>query len=455
MLAEIRAWPGWRRPGIGAVGVFLATFLIYSATISPAIVNTDVAANSLAAWRLAHTGQPWMEGLDLHEDGKVMHYGEGRDGHMVTTRTPGQIWAAAPFYVGSTEKQEDLTYARSGLAAAFLTAGAVALMFSGLLRQTGRWRLALGGTAVFAFATPVWSVSANALWTHPVTLLGICGAVWALPRQRWWWAGIWFGVAMTGRLHVALIAAVVGLALAWYRRSPRIAFRIGIPTTISLGVLAAWSRYVFGSWDPRGAYANHAIESMVPSVSKAGGGFMSNLAGFLISPDRGVFVWTPLLLLLLPAVVRGWRSAPDWTRWLAVGGIVYGAAQVGLNVFHGGDAFFGYRLALEPLAAVAPLYVCCAGRAGSWARAVAPAVIGVQAGAFFLGAVVDWLFLPEAFVWSDNALWRGLIQFPGLVPFFIAVAVAAGVVAHRMTADTAPMKMASRDAEVVPSQRLS
>ena len=187
MLAEICAWPGWRRPGISAVGAFVVTFLICAATISPAIVNTDVAANSLAAWRLAHTGQPVVDGRSRpDETGKVMHYGEGRDGHMVTTRTPGQIWAAAPFYLGSTTKQHDLTFARSGLAAAFMTAGAVALLFSALLRQTSRWRLALGGAAVFAFATPVWSASANALWTHPVTLVGIGGAVGALPRERWW-----------------------------------------------------------------------------------------------------------------------------------------------------------------------------------------------------------------------------------------------------------------------------
>ena len=432
MFKGILAWQGWRRPAIATLGVFLSTFLVYAATMSPAIVNTDVAANSLAAWRLAHTGQPWMDGLDLHEDGKVIHYGEGRAGHMVTTRTPGQIWAAAPFYVGSTTDQDDLTFARSGLAAAFLTAGAVALMFSGLLRQTGRWQLALGGTAVFAFATPVWSVSANALWTHPVTLLGICGAVWALPRERWWWTGIWFGVAMTGRVHVALIAAVVGLALAWTRRSPTIAVRIGIPTTISLAVLAAWSRYVFGSWDPRGAYAGHEIGSMVPAVSQGGPGYLENLAGFLVSPDRGLFVWTPLLLVLMPAVFRGWSSASDWTRWLAVGGLTYGLAQVGLNVFHGGDAFYGYRLALEPLAAITPLFVVCAGHAGPFARRWAPVVIGIQSGAFFLGAVLDWFFLPEAFVWSDNALWRGLVTYPSFVPIFVLVAVCAGVGARRL-----------------------
>ena len=77
------------------------------------------------------------------------------------------------------------SFHRGGIAAAVLTAAAVALMFLGLGRAGASRPLALGATAVFGLASPVWSVSANALWTHPVTLLGICGAVWALPRDRW------------------------------------------------------------------------------------------------------------------------------------------------------------------------------------------------------------------------------------------------------------------------------
>lgn len=316
-----------------------------------------------------------------------------------------------------------------------LTAGAVALLFLGLGGIVSM-RLALCGAAVFAFTTPVWSVSANALWTHPVTLLGLGGAVWALSRERWWLVGAWLGVAMTGRLHVAIIAAVVGLGLAWSRRVPGIAVRVAVPTALSLGGLSLWSYYVFGSWDPRGAYAWHTLTGIVPGASE---GYLANVAGFLLSPDRGLFVWTPLLLLLLPAVIRGWNASPDWSRWLAVGGVGYSIAQVGTNAFHGGDAFYGYRLALELLLSVTPLYVFCATKAGKTAQRLAPLVIGLQGSAIMIGATVETIVIPEARVWQDNALAWSMRTAPlGVVPLFVVTALVIAVGVRHVIAGAKP-----------------
>lgn len=414
--------------GVLAGAVFVVCLLVYVPTVTTSYVNTDAGANSLAAWRFAHTGTPWMDGLDLREPGDVPHFARGRDGHMVTTRTPGQIWAASPFYLGSSADQRDWSHHRGGVAAAAMTAAAMALLFLGLVRAGAGRGWSLGGTAVVAFTTPVWSVSANALWTHPVTLLGICGAVWASSRERWWLTGVFLAAGMTGRMHVALIAAVLGLGLAWSRRSPGIAVRIAVPTLISLGLLSVWSRFVFGASDPRGAYANHPVSDMVPAAGGAWG-YLVDLAGFLVAPDRGLLVWTPVLLVLLPAVARGWRTAPDWTRWLAVGGVAYSLAQVGLNVFHGGDVIYGYRLALELLVAVTPLCVTCAHLVGSTARALLPPLVGLQAGAFFLGSVLENISLPQTVVWQDNALWRAVTAHPtslGLVFGIVALATALG-----------------------------
>lgn len=421
-----------RETGIAAA-IFVVTAICYGMTVSTTIVNTDAAANSLTAWRIAHTGQPWMDGLDLNESGVVPHYGVGRDGHIVTTRTPGQIWVAVPFYVGSGIEQSDASYARGGLVACLLTAACVSFMFVGIYRLRVNLLVALGATAVFAFATPVWSTSANALWTHPLTLFGIGGAVLALTRERWWLVGFFLGVGMTARLHIAIIAAVIGLGFAWSRKSPTIAVRVAVPTLASLGLLSAWSYYVFGSWDPRGAYSGHELGSVVPAVSDGTSGFLENLAGFLVSPDRGMLVWTPLLGLLLPAVVRGWARSPEWTRWLATGGVFYGVAQVGLNVFHGGDGFFGYRLGLEVLASVTPLFVSCAGEAGRLARTLAPVIIGIQAGAFFLGALEEWMPIDQDQVWRDNTLIHALREHPSeIAPIFAVVAVAWALAAQLM-----------------------
>lgn len=416
------------------VGVLLyvAVFLPYAATISTDVVNTDVAANSLTAWHIAHTGQPWMDGLDLTETGEVSHYGVGRDGHDVTTRTPGQIWAAVPFYLGSTPHQDELTsFTRSGLAAAALTSGAIVLMWVAIGNVTANARLRWGAIGLLAFATPMWSVSGNALWTHPVTVLGISAATLAAARERWWLVGGGLALAMTARIHVAIIAALVGLGVAYAERKPRIAVEVAVPTLICVGLLSLWGQYVFGSWDPRGAYSNHEMSSLVPGVSQ-GPGYLENLAGFLASPDKGLFVWTPLLLLLLPSVVRGFRAAPSWTTWFAVGGVAFGLAQVGVNVFHGGDAFYGYRLGLETLVAVFPLYVASSRFAGSWARALAPVIIGLQVAAFILGSVFEWtnLIVIDDEAWTRNSLMASFSEVPALIPAFAIIALAVAALAR-------------------------
>lgn len=422
------------RPPQWLLGILLyvAIFVPYAATVSSDVVNTDVAANSLTAWQIAHTGKPWMDGLDLTEKGEVSHYGVGRDGHDVTTRTPGQIWAAVPFYLGSTPRQEELTsFTRSGLAAAALTAGAVVLMWRAIGQVNASPPTRWGATGLLAFATPMWSVSGNALWTHPVTVLGISAAALAAARERWWLVGGGFALAMTARIHVAIIAALVGLGVAYVKRRWRIVVEVAAPTLLCIGLLSLWSQYVFGSWDPRGAYSNHDMSSLVPGVSQ-GPGYLENLAGFLISPEKGLIVWTPLLVLLLPSVFRGFRAAPPWTRWFAIGGVAFGLAQVGVNVFHGGDAFYGYRLGLETLVSVFPLYVACARFAGGWAQTLAPIVIGVQLAAFVLGSAFEWtnFIVLDDEAWTRNSLIASFFEVPVLIPAFAITAIAAAMLAR-------------------------
>lgn len=434
--------------------VFLVALAAYVPSISRNVVNTDIAANSLTAWHIAHTGKPWMDGLNLHEAGVVSHYGVGVDGHAVTTRTPGQILAAVPFFIGSQDTQAGLGFFRSGLAASVMTAAAVALLFQALRGELHDLS-ALGATAVVAFTTPMWTVSANGLWTHPLTVLSLAGAAFALRHERWWLAGIWLGIGMWARLHIALIAAVIGLGLSWTRKSQRPAIGIAVPTLLALVGLSLWDHFVFGTWDPRGAYSGHTYVSMVPGLRQGALGQLQNVAGYLVSPDRGFFVWTPLALLLLPAVVRGWRDAPAWSRWLAIGGILYSVAQLGLNGFGGGDGFHGYRLALEPLVCVAPVYAFTAREAGRWARVLAPWVIGLQAGMASLGAFFDATryYVLEDNVWRDNSVLLILREQPAVAGtmfslFGVLAALLARLCQRRLTPVGSAMGTAGPSSEV-------
>jgi alpha-1,2-mannosyltransferase len=386
------------------LAVWCTAFSVYALTISHVGVNTDALANSLSAWRIATTGQPWMDGLDLQEAGKVTHFVEGRDGHIVTTATPGPKIGAAPFYLGSSGEQGSHTYLPGSLAAALWTSVAMALLYACLAGVVSR-RRAIAATAVAAFATPVWSVSANALWTHPIDVLGLSLAALALRKDRLWLAGVGFAVGELARPHVAVIAAVVGVLLAWRTRNLRPLLRIGLMAAGGMLVLAAWSRYNSGVWNPLGGY------DAAPSIDYAdSAGASLGALGFFFSPARGLFLWTPLLLVLLLPTWRGWSAAPAWTRALALGGIAYTALQIYSNPY-GGDGFWGYRHGLELIVCLAPLLTVASQRMTSRANGFLSIAVGLQFALIALGSIFDRLiYLGPAYgqEWAYHPLWAAL-----------------------------------------------
>lgn len=404
-------------------------------TASDYSANWDAYASSLSAWRIATTGKPWMEGVDFADlsgikDGSV--WTSEINGHLVTTRMFGPILAAVPFYwVKAYPDEASFSIFRGGIAAAVMIAAAVVFLFQSVRRRVGDVK-ALAGAAVFGFTTPAWSVGANALWTHPMTMFGLAGAALAASRDRWWLAGLSLGVGMWARPHVAVVAAVMGLGMSWSRRKPDIAVALGVPTTLSLVLLGAWNKYVFDSWNPLGSYASHRISSSVPDSGRPINQ-LENVAGFLLSPDRGLFVWTPLLLLLLPAVCRSWRTLPHWSRWLVWGGLAYTAVQLGQNYYGGADYFYGYRYALELLVCVTPVYILSLDAAGAWARRIAPVVVALQFAMIAPGAVFETFYLSATDVWRDNSYWYALRHVPMLFGPFTLICLLVGVYAsHRL-----------------------
>ncbi|HET7690233.1 MAG TPA: hypothetical protein VFK41_07640 [Nocardioidaceae bacterium] len=428
----LRQLPPWALPWL----VFVIACLVYIPTSGGFARNTDTAANSLAAWKIATTGQPWMDGVDERHwnDINFDYLVVGRDGHEVVGRTPGQILAGVPFYVFSSEDQAEFSYRPGDAAAAVMTAGALALLFAGLRRQLGDVGAAVT-VGVFGLATPVWTVAAHSLWTHSVTVLAICAAIWSLTRSSWLGTGVALGVGMLARPHLAFIAATIGLGLAWKRRSPKIAVLVGVPCVASLGALAALNRYVYGRWSIQGSYAQSPAD-VVPGSNEYGGNgalaYFENMAGFLVSLDRGLFLWSPFLVLLIFAVLREWKGLPDWSRWLAVSGLVYAVVQVALNEFHGSSAFYGYRLALELLVCGAPALAFSASALGRRARRATLGLLAVQFGAFATAALypikLDVLVTKQE-AWDNNVLARMFDRYPGptALLFVTSTLIALGV----------------------------
>jgi hypothetical protein len=420
--------PSSARAWLGPTVLFAALFCMYALTINHSQLSLDVFGTNWTSWHLAGTGRPWIDGTPIPE----LHHGPtrvlivtGQNGHTTFGRFPGAVVAALPAYL--IAHSTTMTTVPGGLTAAALTAAAVVLMFLALRRHLPA-PVAWVSTLAFGLATPMWSVAADGLWPHTITLLGISGMAWASTNRRWWWVGIFGGITLWGRLHAALIPAVLGLLLGWQRRDRGIVVRIGLASGAFLVGYCAWVRLVYGTWNPAGAYG-----TTTTSIVDGGQQYWVNPVnqlGMWVAPDRGILVWTPIVVLLVPALVRSWRQLPDWSRSLLISGLVYTLIETELNTFTGGDVFYGYRYGLEFLGCATPALALSAPRMGAVARWLAGPVLAVELLATALGAVADDQWLLEASVWHDNAF-AHIVNGAGaggwiLVALFAALGAVAG-----------------------------
>ena len=209
---------------------------------------------------------------------------------------------AGPVFLGAGDSWLVLNVLSKLAASLFaaLSVAAVYLAAGELARRQGTGEgSALAAAAVYAVATPTWAVSSQGLWGHAPAQLGLAVALWTLLRHetgRWGAAvaGLAAGVMVASRPSTGLVAAILAVFAALSRE------RAGPPFILALGAVlasvAAHNLAVFGSLE--GGYAElhrtHAEYHGVASAWNASVG--EGLLGVLVSPSRGLFVYSPVLL---------------------------------------------------------------------------------------------------------------------------------------------------------------
>lgn len=408
-----------------AVAVLLGVAVVYLLTASRDLMHIDTHAAAVEAWHIASTGSPWLEGNLSAQMRLNAFISEAPNGHIVGQRMAGPVVASVPFYflLNRNPDPQAFSFVPAALCAATLSALTVAMLYLALKRVVPR-RFALIVVSVFALGTPTWTISANMIWTHSVTQFGLAGAAWSLSRGRFWATGLFFAIAEWGRPHLAVTAAVVGLGLSVLERNHRPVLRVGLGAGAGLLALVAWNRWMFGSWSVGGAYEGRerGVYTGFQGSAEWSGEHpqLVNVAGFLFSPDRGLFIWTPVALVLVPALFRAWRQVPLWSRCLLLGGIAYSLIQLRLNYFPGGDKFYGYRHGLELLTAAVPALAVAATRLGALGRLTAVLLSSVQVAAISVGALLEGFYVDIGDVWVDNALLVAVRERPEQVPVWIA-----------------------------------
>ena len=356
-------------------GVGLLLMVLYGATTSlgmPASIDSQTLA--LTAHAIAKTGSPIVP---QYESIVAVPDTAGRATWVVSSPRgpvaqypPGAPLVAVPLYLVA---DDDLNAVRSlsppfpegtgdlllpdmwpaAVTAVLVATGAIVLIGLALVDLGLDHRFAAGIMVAVGLGTSVWSVAADALWQHGPAILMIAIVTWSLagPHRLPW---LFVATLLLPLIRPPVIAiSVLGvLGASFERRDWRIGAVGFSGTSLGLVALGLYNRCLFGDFSLSGGYGAGITErALSPNV----GFLMRNLWSAGFATDRGVFVWSPFLLVVALAVPLVMRRIPIWVGAMALGSVFYILFQFTVNRYGGGFDFAYYRYPLEPIMGLAPL----------------------------------------------------------------------------------------------------
>ena len=229
--------------------------------------------------------------------------------------------------------------------AAAIASASVALVFLALCRLT-RPTLAAGIATAYAVGTNTWSTSSQALYQHGPAELALAGLSLCLladdTRRTVIAAGFFAAIGVLARPTMGVFAVCAVLFVWWERPRHRLAFAA---LTVLGGVaLIAYNVAFFGHG--LGGYADIVRFFRWPNLTR--------LTGLLISPSRGLLIYTPAAALSLPQMLRGRGAAHAWLKYAAAGVVGYLLLYTCFGGWWGGYAY-GPRFLTDTLPALAIL----------------------------------------------------------------------------------------------------
>jgi hypothetical protein len=283
-------------PPLSAVLLALVLFVALMANGRP-IGSGDARPTERVAASLVQEGD-----LDLDEFADVEEpFARPIGSHRVSIYPVASAVLAAPVFAvaGALFALDETGLALAGKwAASLFSAAAAALLYLALGRRRphgeAKWT-----AVVFALGTTVWSTS-QALWQHPAAVLGICGALLCLVRaeedDRWAGrAGLPLAFAVAARYADVVLAAVlaIGITVRWPRRIPHLMLWAA---PVIAGVLAYHWAYFGAPW-----------QQGLVTTGRFSAPWGEGHLGLLVSPGKGLLVFTPVALMAVAGLIRALR----------------------------------------------------------------------------------------------------------------------------------------------------
>ena len=357
---------GTQRVGKWAWFLFTMLFVIYNSN-GREIQSYDSQPTKFAARELALHGRltldavvaaaPALAQRSAFQQDRAGHY---RSAYSVVPSLEAAVVALALNATGLVDLAAPLAPGLiAALTASLLTAGAVALVFAALARWTDK-RTAAFVAIGLALGTNLWPLASRSLWQLETVSFGL-----ALALHAWWrpqnaleprhvWLGA-AGLALAGSARLET-APMIGLLLAGLvaHVGIRRAFAALVLVAMAAGVLMAVQWTWFGSV----LGAKLTLQSTGLSVHGVTGTFSAQpwygAAGLLVSPSRGLLVFSPVLLIPLLAAPSVWRQrSSGGERWWTAAALAQYGCYACYSMWWGGHTY-GPRYLVDALIPLAP-----------------------------------------------------------------------------------------------------
>jgi hypothetical protein len=309
---------------VRALVLFLVAFAVYNANLR-GIAMGESRATRFLPFALLRTGTLDLDSFEPHVTGlsPKSYWAREIDGRLVSMYPVVTPLLVTPLYIPAAVYLERTGWQRVGLAAEIMekvAASFVAALSVGLMYLLLRRRAPLGNalllTVAYAFGTNTWATSSQALWQHGPAQLLLIGALLAATGERTpgrlALCGLCCGLLAANRPPDALLALAV-TAFLWVEIPEKRRLAAFLLPAAAAGVaVASYNVAVFGQ--PLGGY---------PLLMRPGffqHSVLEGIAGLFVSPGKGLFVFSPFLLVLLARpFVRGAPEDRRLTLCLAAG----------------------------------------------------------------------------------------------------------------------------------------
>ncbi len=332
-LALVKAWLDGMRTGLSLseslrspLLLFLFTILIYSLNGHALGSGDTIPARYLPLSLVRELDFDLDEFSFLYEP-TLPYFLTIHQGHVVSSYPPWASVLALPVYLGpallgvdpTSSSMEDL----EKRAAMLITAISVVVLFFALRRVTSQkvaWFIAV----VYAFGTSSFSTSGQALWQHGSVQLFLALMILYLvkglevPRFSAY-SGFALGCMVICR-PINLIVAFPVLAYIVHKRRDQLPgfLLAGLPPLL---LFMAYNAVYFGSPFAAGIGAAVVTPSAVISthLSSFRTPLLAGIAGVLVSPGRGLLVYSPVFVFSIIGMVIAWRESKYlYLRYLGV-----------------------------------------------------------------------------------------------------------------------------------------